>query len=168
MTIKINNQDYKIKQTIRALFLFEEISNKPFEIKTTLDNYLYFYCLLLANNPDFMDWDAFVDSLDNDPNIIVEITNLLNQQQKIEKLLDTEEVDDDGKKKRLKVAELYSILVLQFGLTPSYVMDEIQQYEIKSLMDYGYYKHKEDWEQTRLISYLIAQTNSKKKLKLPI
>lgn len=45
-------------------------------------------------------------------------------------------------------------------------MDEIQQYEIKSLMDYGYYKHKEDWEQTRLISYLIAQTNSKKKLKL--
>lgn len=99
MTIKINKQDYKIKQTIRALFLFEEISNKPFEIKTTLDNYLYFYCLLLANNPDFMDWDAFVDSLDNDPNIIVEITNLLNQQQKIEKLLDTEEVDDDGKKK---------------------------------------------------------------------
>ena len=33
-------------------------------------------------------------------------------------------------------------------------------------MDYGYYKHKEDWEQTRLISYLIAQTNSKKKMKL--
>ncbi len=33
-------------------------------------------------------------------------------------------------------------------------------------MDFGYYKHKEQWEQTRLISYLIAQTNSKKKLKL--
>lgn len=45
-------------------------------------------------------------------------------------------------------------------------MNEIQQYEIKSLMDFGYYKHKEQWEQTRLISYLIAQTNSKKKLKL--
>lgn len=99
MTIKINNQEYKIKQTIKALFLFEEITGKQFEIKTTLDNYLYFYCLLLANNSDFMDWDAFVDSLDNDPNIIVEITNLLNQQQKIEKLLDTNETDADGKKK---------------------------------------------------------------------
>lgn len=33
-------------------------------------------------------------------------------------------------------------------------------------MDFGYYKHKEQWEQTRLISYLIAQTNSKKKLRL--
>lgn len=57
-------------------------------------------------------------------------------------------------------------MVLQFGLNPSYVLNEIQQYEIKSLMDFGYYKHKEQWEQTRLISYLIAQTNSKKKLKL--
>lgn len=33
-------------------------------------------------------------------------------------------------------------------------------------MDFGYYRHKEQWEQTRLISYLIAQTNSRKKLKL--
>lgn len=33
-------------------------------------------------------------------------------------------------------------------------------------MDFGHYKYKEQWEQTRLISYLIAQTNSKKKLKL--
>lgn len=33
-------------------------------------------------------------------------------------------------------------------------------------MEFGYYRHKEEWEQTRLISYLIAQTNSKKKLKL--
>lgn len=55
---------------------------------------------------------------------------------------------------------------MQFEISPSYVLDEIQPYEIKSLMDYGYYKNKEDWEQTRLISYLIAQTNSKKKLKL--
>jgi len=46
------------------------------------------------------------------------------------------------------------------------VLDEIQAYEIKSLMDYGYYKNKDSWEQTRLISFLLAQTNSKKKLKL--
>ncbi len=33
-------------------------------------------------------------------------------------------------------------------------------------MKYSYYRHKEDWEQARLISYLIAQVNSKKKLKV--
>lgn len=33
-------------------------------------------------------------------------------------------------------------------------------------MKYSYYRNKESWEQARLISYLIAQTNSTKKLKL--
>lgn len=33
-------------------------------------------------------------------------------------------------------------------------------------MKYSFYKHKENWEQARLISYLIAQTHSSKKLKV--
>lgn len=33
-------------------------------------------------------------------------------------------------------------------------------------MNYSYYRNKESWEQSRLISYLIAQVNSKKKLRL--
>lgn len=33
-------------------------------------------------------------------------------------------------------------------------------------MKYSYYKHKDNWEQSRLISFIIAQVNSKKKLKL--
>ena len=33
-------------------------------------------------------------------------------------------------------------------------------------MDYQYLAYKESWEQARLIAYIIAQTNSKKKLKL--
>lgn len=33
-------------------------------------------------------------------------------------------------------------------------------------MDYQYLAYKESWEQARLIAYLIAQTNSKKKLKM--
>lgn len=69
-------------------------------------------------------------------------------------------------KKRISIAELYSILVLQFGLSPSYVLDEMQTYEIASLMQYSYYRNKDNWEQARLIAYLIAQTHSTKKLKV--
>lgn len=61
---------------------------------------------------------------------------------------------------------MYAILTLQMGLNPEYVLDKIEVYEISALMKYSYYKNKEDWEQARLISYLIAQTNSTKKLKL--
>lgn len=39
-------------------------------------------------------------------------------------------------------------------------------YEINAVLEYHYYKHKDGWEQARLISYLIAQTNSKKQLTL--
>lgn len=66
----------------------------------------------------------------------------------------------------MSVNELYSLLVLEFGIDPKYVLDEMQYYEIKSLMKNSYYRNKENWEQARLITYMIAQTNSKKKMKL--
>lgn len=39
-------------------------------------------------------------------------------------------------------------------------------YEVQAAMKYDYYAHKDDWEQTRLLAYIIAQANSTKKLKL--
>ena len=57
------------------------------------------------------------------------------------------------------------MLVLRLHYPPKYVLDEMQMYEIRSVMDYEYYANKDSWEQTRLIAYLIAQVNSKKQLK---
>lgn len=99
MTITIDKKEYKVKQTVRALFLFEEIKGEAFAIKTTLDNYLYFYCLLLANNPDFMEWQDFIDKIDDDPEIMMQLTNVIAQQQKIDELLKNGEEAEDGKKK---------------------------------------------------------------------
>lgn len=39
-------------------------------------------------------------------------------------------------------------------------------YELRAAMKYEYLAHKDSWEQARLIAYLIAQVNSKKKLTL--
>lgn len=52
------------------------------------------------------------------------------------------------------------------GLAPDYVLDKIEWYEINSLMKFQYYTIKDNWEQARLIAFMIAQTNSKRKLKL--
>lgn len=52
------------------------------------------------------------------------------------------------------------------GLSPEYVLDKIEWYEINALMKYQYYSIKDNWEQARLIAFMIAQTNSKRKLKL--
>lgn len=58
------------------------------------------------------------------------------------------------------------MLVLKYGLSPSYVLDEMQWYEVNGLMKYEYYAKKDEWEETRLLSYIIAQVNSRKKLKI--
>lgn len=49
-------------------------------------------------------------------------------------------------------------------MSPTYVLDEMEMYEIKALFNYEYYSHKDEWEQARMIAYVIAQTNSTKKL----
>ena len=66
----------------------------------------------------------------------------------------------------MNVSELFAILVLNLGMDAEYVMDRMQMYEVSALMEYSYHRHKDEWEQARLISYLIAQTNSSKKLRM--
>lgn len=53
---------------------------------------------------------------------------------------------------------------MQLHYEPSYVLDQMQWYEINAALKYAYYSYKDNWEQARLIAYMIAQTNSKKKL----
>lgn len=100
MTIKIKEKEYKVKQTIRAIFLWEQITERQFEIKSTLDNYLYFYCLLLANNPDFMSWDEFINLLDDEPEILIQLSKVLTEQTKLDKLLNPDSGDEKSDKKK--------------------------------------------------------------------
>ena len=99
MTITINGKQYKFKRTMRALFLFEELTGKPFEIKSLFDNYLFFYCVILANNPDnVLDFDEYIDALDNDPDIYTQLMELLEQSQRVEKM--AAPIADDGTEKK--------------------------------------------------------------------
>lgn len=100
MILTINKKKYTVKYTIRALFIFEQITGKPFEVKTLLDNYILFYSMILANNPDnIIEWDEFVDALDNDKKLIEQLNKLLLQQEKKSQIFDVEKTTDDCSKK---------------------------------------------------------------------
>ena len=100
LTISINNKEYKVKNTIRAMFIFEQITKKPFQIETLLDNYVYFYSILLASNPDnLIDWDEFIDALDNDPSIFKQLNEILTKNNKVEELLNGTDGDGNEVKK---------------------------------------------------------------------
>lgn len=98
-TIKINGVDYKIKYTIRALFIFEQITGKAFKIENLLDNYIFFYSMILANNPDnILDWDVFLNCIDDNPNLFQEMNDIVNDEEKKNKVFDKKE----GKAKTTK------------------------------------------------------------------
>ena len=98
MKITINNKEYKLKYTIRALFIFEQITGRAFEIKTTMDHYLFFYSMLLANNPDnLLDWDEFIDAMDNDSTLITQLNQVISDSTKKNELFN--EVSENGEKK---------------------------------------------------------------------
>ena len=98
--ITINGKDYKIKYTLRALFIFEQITKKPFEMKTLLDNYVFLYSIILANNDNILEWNEFIDALDSDPTIFQQINEAINQSAKVEDIISGGDDDgSDGQKK---------------------------------------------------------------------
>ena len=102
MKININKEEFDVKYTIRSLFIFEQITGKKFELKNTLDNYIFFYALLLANNPDknVPEWDVFIDAMDNDPNILRQFLKYLQEYNRTQKIFESEETDPEtGEKK---------------------------------------------------------------------
>ncbi len=96
--IKINGVEYKIKQSFRALMLFEEMTGKSvYQMDQTLNDVIkLFYCIIKANNRNIFNFsfDEFIDTIDDNPDS-VELFNdylLSTVEQPIEK--------DKPKKKR--------------------------------------------------------------------
>lgn len=51
-------------------------------------------------------------------------------------------------------------------MDPEYVLDRMESYEITTILKNLHLKNKDGWEQTRLVSYMVAQVNSTKELKV--
>ena len=99
-TITINGKEYLVKQTIRAIFIWEQITGRAFEIQSSLDNMVYLFALLMASNEDFaLSWDQFIDAIDANPMLAGEIQNIINEQMaEVARLFPSKE-EADGKKK---------------------------------------------------------------------
>ena len=101
-TVIINCTEYAVKYTIRALFIFEQITGKPFKIETLLDNYIFFYSMLLASNKDnvnVLQWDDFIDALDADRTLFQKLNDIVAENEKARKVFEDNAPDPDGEKK---------------------------------------------------------------------
>lgn len=69
--ITIKGKEYKLKFTVRAMMLFEQITKRVFSITTLTDEYLYLYCLIMANNKEAdLTFEDLIDAMDEDITIM--------------------------------------------------------------------------------------------------
>ena len=99
MNIRINNTDYVLKYTIRALFIFEQITNKTFEIKNVTDTYIFLYSIILANNLDCtLTFTDLINACDEDNNIMQRFNEFLITNSEKNKLFNSDDNDVSKKK----------------------------------------------------------------------
>ena len=80
-TVTINNKEYKLVYSVRAMMIFEAAANKLFSLDTLSDQYLYLYCCILAGNKDTdLTFDILLDSLDEDPSIFTVYTDFMKRE----------------------------------------------------------------------------------------
>jgi len=79
ITVKINDTDYKLKQSFRCYLLFEEMTGKQIsDISTMKDTITFLYCTLKGSN--IKEWnysfDEFIDLIDEYPEIFRKFNEL--------------------------------------------------------------------------------------------
>lgn len=100
--VVIEGQERVFRYGLRAMFLFERLSGKAFQLRQLQDMFLFYFCCLIAADPDFMEGDfaRFIEACDADPSLGRRLDAALTELSRQESALDArEESDPDGKKK---------------------------------------------------------------------
>lgn len=98
MEVTIKDNIYKVKYSIRAMFVFEKLTGKIFKLESLMDWYIFYYSMILAGNPDCtLLFDDFIDECDSNPDMVIELQEYINMQFQKQGQLSKEE--EDSKKK---------------------------------------------------------------------
>ena len=98
--ITLKGEMYALRASTAAAIYYEQVTGKPFELDTLTDNFMYFWCMVLASNRDkpvigFID---FVDALDESPDALKAFEELLTDLRARNSLIEDSTVSDNKKK----------------------------------------------------------------------
>lgn len=104
--VKINGKEYLVKYSVRSEIIWESIMKKRFSIESLKDLYLFYYCIILACNPDNPPTlDEYFDALDADRPLVKTLGEFVEREWSLDAFLggDNEgdsKTDDSKKNKR--------------------------------------------------------------------
>ena len=86
--IEINGKSYEFKYSLRSMFVFETITDKPFEIKTLFDTYVFSYSCLVSNpdNPS-LEFNDYIDFCETHSEVIESFNEFLEGEMKKREVL---------------------------------------------------------------------------------
>lgn len=71
MNIKIKNKKIELKYSIRAMIMYENMTEKSFAPQTMTDIITFMYCVVVSSAKDYsLKFDDFLDFLDDNPDTI--------------------------------------------------------------------------------------------------
>ena len=98
MKITIKDKDIELKNKLRNILIYEQITGKAFNPTTMTDMMVYMYSTILACEPTFdTAFNDFVDILDENPKLFADFNDWLLQTNKINEQM-KEETEDTQKK----------------------------------------------------------------------
>lgn len=82
MKIKINDKEIELKQTVRSLIIYENITGQSMLQPQTMEDVLtYFFCVVLGSSKDYsIKYEDFLDTIDENPSVIQEFTEWMREQ----------------------------------------------------------------------------------------
>lgn len=67
MKIEVNGHEYEVKNNMKAMLVYEGITEKPFEIKNLTDFCTFCYAMVYSNNTENVpEFDEFLEWFDNE------------------------------------------------------------------------------------------------------
>lgn len=73
MTVNLHEKDIELKNTMRSMMMFENITEKTFNPQTITDIIIYMYCVVVASSKDYsITLDEFVEYIDNHQEVFEE------------------------------------------------------------------------------------------------
>lgn len=81
MIFKIDDREVELRYTLRAIMLYENIQGKSFAPESTTDILVFMFCVIMASDKEIkLDFDKFLDMLDENPSLVVEFSEWLTNE----------------------------------------------------------------------------------------
>lgn len=102
-TVKIKNKKYTLKYTLKMFFIYESVMSGETYTPTLQNDYLLFYCCLLANNEGFpFDFECFIDECDKNMGLFQTFSEFFASELSVrsQKILNSQRVENGKKGKK--------------------------------------------------------------------